>query len=120
MVRLAAAFVALSALALASVASPLEKRAASATWFDTGLGACGWTNVNSDKVIALASDIYDGGAHCGKKIKITNTETGATAVGTVADECPGCSGMGLDLTPSLFEELGNLDQGVLSISWNYV
>ncbi|KAI0084816.1 RlpA-like double-psi beta-barrel-protein domain-containing protein-containing protein [Irpex rosettiformis] len=119
MARFAVAFLALSALVGVSVASPIEKRSSRGTWFNTGLGACGWTNVDSDKVIALAADIYDGGAHCGKSITITNDKTGATATGTVADECPGCGGRDLDLTPSLFQELGNLDEGVLSISWKY-
>ncbi|KAI0338928.1 barwin-like endoglucanase [Trametopsis cervina] len=120
MARFAAAFIALSALVCATVASPLQKRSSRGTWYDTGLGACGWTNVDSDKVIALASDIYNNGAHCGKKIQVTNAATGATAVGTVADECPGCNGRDLDMTPGLFEKLGSLDQGVLQINWKYI
>ncbi|KAI0795336.1 hypothetical protein BC629DRAFT_1439597 [Irpex lacteus] len=93
MARFAVAFLALSALVGASVASPIEKRSSRVRYLvQHGLGACGWTNKDSDHVIALASDIYDNGAHCGKMRSsenyITNDKTGATAVGTVADECP--------------------------------
>lgn len=74
-----------------------------------------------------------------QKIQVTNAATGATAVGTVADECPGCNGRDLgmfthlfvvvpdidieisaDMTPGLFEKLGSLDQGVLQINWKYI
>ena len=46
----------------------IEKRARTGrgTWFDVGLGACGETNVNSDKIIAISADIYGNGGYCGK------------------------------------------------------
>ncbi|KAF7795163.1 hypothetical protein EIP86_006312 [Pleurotus ostreatoroseus] len=124
MARFAAALFALSTLLCAATASPvdLEKRVTHSgrgTWFDTGLGACGWTNVNTDKIIAISSSIYGSGTNCGQYIQITNTANGKTAYGTVADSCPGCGASDLDLTPSLFEELGDLSEGVLAISWHF-
>lgn len=42
------------------------------TWYDTGLGACGWNNVNSDAVIALSPSVYSGGSHCGQVRDLTS------------------------------------------------
>ena len=36
------------------------------TWFEVGLGACGDTSVDSDKIIAISHDIYDDGKYCNK------------------------------------------------------
>lgn len=46
-------------------------------------------------------------------ITITNTNTGATATGIVADACPTCSNENsLDLSLGLFQQLGPLSDGV--------
>ena len=77
---------------------------------------------------------------------ITNTANGRSAYGLVRDECPGCGAYDIgkhrsssalrrrviwmnvplirtssysDMSPSLFEELGSLDTGVLKVSWHY-
>uniref|UniRef100_UPI003467EDEA RlpA-like protein double-psi beta-barrel domain-containing protein n=1 Tax=Phanerochaete carnosa (strain HHB-10118-sp) TaxID=650164 RepID=UPI003467EDEA len=101
--------------------APAEKRSTTregrGTWYDTGLGACGWNNVNSDTVIALSPSVYSGGSHCGQTVTVTNVVTGAKATGTVADECPGCGPNDIDMTPGLFQQLGSLDEGVLTVSW---
>ncbi|TCD63246.1 hypothetical protein EIP91_005802 [Steccherinum ochraceum] len=100
----------------------LEKRithTGRGTWFDVGLGACGYHNVNSDPIIAISSDIYGSGGNCNQWITLTNTANGKVASGKVRDECPGCGQYDLDLSPSLFQKLGNLDTGVLHISWHY-
>ncbi|KAJ3553667.1 hypothetical protein NM688_g3485 [Phlebia brevispora] len=125
MARFATALFALTSLLCLAAASPvpeetLEKRASGrGTYFETGLGACGWTNTDSDKIIAVSSSIFDGGKYCGQSIQITNTANGQVAYGTVADSCPGCGPGDLDMTPSLFEELGDLAQGVLPITWDF-
>ncbi|THG97299.1 hypothetical protein EW026_g4672 [Hermanssonia centrifuga] len=127
MARFATILFALSTLLAATSATPVEENAlvkrithsGRGTYFDTGLGACGWTNQNSDKIIAISSSIFGSGGNCGQYIQITNTANGKVAYGTVADSCPGCGSTDLDMTPSLFEELGTLPQGVLQISWHY-
>ncbi|KIJ32816.1 hypothetical protein M422DRAFT_265299 [Sphaerobolus stellatus SS14] len=56
---------------------------------------------------------YANGVQCGRTITITDTATGKTAVGTVADECPGCNGSGsIDLSEGLFEVFAPTSQGV--------
>lgn len=39
---------------------------AQATWFDVGLGACGYQNKDSDLIVALAQPDWDNKAHCNK------------------------------------------------------
>ncbi|EPQ50991.1 hypothetical protein GLOTRDRAFT_133317 [Gloeophyllum trabeum ATCC 11539] len=129
MVRLAL-FTTVVASVLAAFASPvpaedattLEKRVTHSgrgTWFDVGLGACGEYNVNSDHIVAISAARWGTGANCGQWIHITNTANGKSAYGLTRDQCPGCGVDDLDLSPSLFQELGTLDQGVLSISWHF-
>ncbi|KZT27408.1 hypothetical protein NEOLEDRAFT_1155114 [Neolentinus lepideus HHB14362 ss-1] len=100
----------------------LEKRTTHSgrgTWFDVGLGACGETNVNSDHIVAISSQRYGNGGNCGQWIHITNDNNGKSAWGLTRDECMGCGEGDLDMSPSLFQMLGTLDQGVLSISWHF-
>ncbi|KAL1950723.1 hypothetical protein VTO73DRAFT_5847 [Trametes versicolor] len=116
------------ALAVAAFASPvdtngtaIEKRSRTGrgTWFEVGLGACGKTNKDSDKIIAISSNIYNNGAYCDKKVTIKNTANSKTATATVRDECPGCGSNDIDMSPSLFEKLSDLDTGVLTVSWSF-
>ncbi|GAA5852669.1 hypothetical protein JCM9279_004947 [Rhodotorula babjevae] len=98
-------------------------------------GSCGNYASDSDYVVALSYTQVDGGAHCGQKVQLTNTQNGKTVVATVADTCPGCAYGAIDLSegyvcsfssfckrPSSapFLQLGTLDQGVLPLSWKYV
>ncbi|KIJ39751.1 hypothetical protein M422DRAFT_257345 [Sphaerobolus stellatus SS14] len=109
-------------VALLSVASTraaaLERRVThngTATWFLQGgaAGACGTVHKDTDHVVALQTTQYDNGVFCGRTITITDVTTGKTAVGTVADECPGCNGSGsIDLSESLFEVFAPTSQGV--------
>lgn len=92
-----------------------------ATYFYQGgnAGACGNYNSDSSYVVAIDSAMYNGDL-CGKKVKITNTATGATVTATVADECPTCASSGsLDLSVAAFQAIGNLNDGVESIKWSY-
>ncbi|TFY71068.1 hypothetical protein EVG20_g1925 [Dentipellis fragilis] len=113
----------------ATVAAPLpsvelDKRtthSGRATWFTPGLGNCGYTDNESDPVIAVSKSFYDqnGGGNCNQWIQIKNTANGKTAYGHVRDSCPGCGEYDLDLSPSVFKQLGSLDTGVLPISWHF-
>jgi len=58
-------------------------------------------NLNS---VSAETTEYANGAHCGKTISITDSNTGKTATGVVADECPGCGAKNnIDLSQGLFE-----------------
>ncbi|OCF37339.1 hypothetical protein I317_06959 [Kwoniella heveanensis CBS 569] len=124
---LTALFVASAVVAAPVETENLDKRIThdgQATYFNVGLGACGWTNVDSDYIVAVNSEQYglNGyGGNCGQWLTITNTDNGKSVKAYVADECPTCSWGSLDLSPKVFSDLtdGNFDLGVFPISWHY-
>lgn len=60
------------------------------------------------------TETYNNGAHCGQTIAITDTKTGKTINGVVADECPTCtSADDIDLSVGLFTEFASEDVGVI-------
>jgi len=84
-----------------------------ATWFNVGLGACGYKNKDSDFIVALAQPDWNGKSHCNKvrstpffagsggtsdtvtlslaqKLQITNSANKRKKTATVRDLCPGC------------------------------
>ncbi|WVF69107.1 hypothetical protein IAT40_003881 [Kwoniella sp. CBS 6097] len=115
-------FATLAALAVVSAAPALEKKdnSGTATYYDAGLGACGWTNSNSDYVVAVNSAQFDQG-NCGKQIWIYNGATGKTVSAQAADECPTCNYGDLDLSQGLFGALtnDNYDLGVFDMTWGF-
>lgn len=111
-----------SALVATVSALPLQKRmSGTATFYQAGLGNCGWTNSGSDMIVALPTSMYAGGSHCGKKLTVTNQKTGKTQQATVADSCPTCgSSQDLDMSWGLFSALGGTEnEGVFPISWSF-
>ncbi|MEU3502845.1 hypothetical protein ABZ726_19495 [Streptomyces hundungensis] len=93
---------------------------ARATFYSTGLGACGKVSNDEDFVVALNSAQFGAGypgPQCGKHIKITYKGKSATA--TIVDECPACSYAGLDLSPGLFRHFANQDERVIYVDWKF-
>ncbi|MFE9406471.1 RlpA-like double-psi beta-barrel domain-containing protein [Streptomyces sp. NPDC006530] len=93
---------------------------ARATFYSTGLGACGKVSNDADFIVALNSAQFGGGypgPQCGKKIKITYKGKSATA--TIVDECPGCSYPGLDLSPGLFRYFASQDESAIYVDWKF-
>ncbi|KAF8991322.1 hypothetical protein BDQ17DRAFT_1546914 [Cyathus striatus] len=41
-----------------------------ATYYSAGLGNCGNQSKDSDSIVALSTQEYNGGAHCGKHINV--------------------------------------------------
>lgn len=96
------------------------------TYYNTGLGACGWTNKDSDYIVALPVGVWNriggsvsnGNIVCGKKLKVSN---GKTAIEVeITDQCPSCDDKHLDLSPSAFKALGDESAGVLKVDWGWV
>jgi hypothetical protein len=77
---------------------------AQGTYFDVGLGNCGWHNVNSDLIVAISKDRYDdaNGSNCGQYIHITNTANGHTTWVKTVDSCPGCGYNDLGMRRAVF------------------
>ncbi|KAI9316849.1 RlpA-like double-psi beta-barrel-protein domain-containing protein-containing protein [Dichotomocladium elegans] len=106
----------------------LNKRGATysgkATWFvpstqGGSIGACGSYEADDDMIVAMNAKQYGNmsgkSSWCGKKLKISHK--GKTVTATVNDACPECAYGSLDLTGPVFEKLGDLNEGVLAITW---
>ncbi|KAL8276280.1 hypothetical protein RQP46_011308 [Phenoliferia psychrophenolica] len=89
---------------------------------DGGTGACGTAHSDYDKIVAIASGLYDAESHCGKSVTITNTANGKSVTAVVADRCPGCESRdtyALDLSLGTFDAIGEQATGILDITWEY-
>jgi len=101
----------------------MHKRAfgpARMTFYDVGLGACGWWNTANDYIVAVNSPQFGGyavypPAICGKQITISynGKQVGAVA----ADECPTCGYGELDLSRGLFNNFATENDGVFYAEW---
>ncbi|KAF8922468.1 RlpA-like double-psi beta-barrel-protein domain-containing protein-containing protein [Mucidula mucida] len=81
------------------------------TFYATGLGACGITNVDTDPIVAVSI--------CNKKIQVYYE--GKTTTVTVTDRCGGCAENDLDFSPTSFSILADQSLGRLTgATWDYV
>lgn len=44
---------------------------------------------------------------------------GISAFGQVVDVCESCGDGDIDMSPSLFEQMAPLSEGVIQVSWNF-
>jgi len=94
-----------------------------ATWYQTGLGACGIVNKPSDYIVALnfpqfGHNLYLG-PQCFRKIKISYG--GKTAIAQITDACEACpSNGGIDMSEDLFRHFADPAGGVIAVTWSYV
>ncbi|KAI8334945.1 hypothetical protein BC941DRAFT_453945 [Chlamydoabsidia padenii] len=110
----------------------LNKRAQRGTWYsgaDLKNAACydrnglpPYSATIHSMIGAMAMRKFE---NCYKCMKITNNKNKKlTVVVKIVDKCAGCKvGKAIDLTPAAFKKLapgGNLDLGVLDISWKPV
>lgn len=92
------------------------------TYYDVGLGSCGWTSSPSDSVVALSHLYMDNPANpnnnplCGRTISISYG--GKQTQAEVVDTCEGCSIESIDMSDSLFEYFEDLSVGRVSgVEW---
>ncbi|KAL8760826.1 MAG: hypothetical protein Q9184_003008 [Pyrenodesmia sp. 2 TL-2023] len=94
------------------------------TFYDTGLGACGWTNDGTtENVFALAHGMMgaqsNGNPFCGRHAKVTLN--GKTVTGKLVDKCGGCKGQDIDLSHSMFQALADEGKGRISdVKWQFI
>ena len=97
------------------------------TWFTDTYGACNivW-DAETQPIVALNAHQMGteswGNTVCGKVVQIVNTSNGKSVQATIVDKCPGneCAYGSLDLSPAAFQQIGDLDTGILNIEWHYV
>ncbi|EMC97572.1 hypothetical protein BAUCODRAFT_69158, partial [Baudoinia panamericana UAMH 10762] len=92
------------------------------THYDVGLGSCGWTNTDSDAIVAIPHGMMNNGINpnlnplCGQYITISFNGTLNQA--KIVDTCGGCDGASIDLSPTLFEAVAPSGDGrVHNVNW---
>ncbi|KIV95035.1 hypothetical protein PV10_02742 [Exophiala mesophila] len=97
------------------------------TYYDPGLGACGITSSNKDKIVAVSHLVFDAvsvGSNpnnnplCGKKIRARRSNRSVDL--TVVDRCTGCEPTDIDVTVNIFATLAEVEQGRVSVEWNWL
>lgn len=116
-----------SSSASSSAASPTGSVfSGQGTYYSTGLGACGITNVDTDYIVAISHELYDqytpdGNPNkntlCGKKIQASYE--GKSVEVTVVDRCEGCQYYDLDFSPSAFQSIADESLGRIDITWQW-
>ncbi|KAI1815824.1 RlpA-like double-psi beta-barrel-protein domain-containing protein-containing protein [Poronia punctata] len=90
------------------------------TYYSTegAAGKCGWTNHNSDHIVALSAAQLGGTSACGKHIRIHYKDKSVTA--KVVDLCPGCGSGSIDVTESTFSVIADPNQGRVHVTWEFI
>ncbi|KAK5050920.1 hypothetical protein LTR84_003479 [Exophiala bonariae] len=97
------------------------------TYYDPGLGACGVTSKDGDKIVAVSHLVFDAvsvGTNpnanplCGKKIRARRDNKSVDL--TVVDRCTGCQPTDIDITMEVFATLADIDQGRVLVEWNWL
>ncbi|MCO5565433.1 hypothetical protein L7F22_019106 [Adiantum nelumboides] len=112
-------------LGLTAQASPVQKRSTSgrATFYDVGMGNCGWSSSSNEYVVALNTAQYGSTSQvsgaCGQTITINYN--GKSAQAKIVDSCPTCPYGALDLSTGLFSYLtnGNMGLGEIQMNWSW-
>ncbi|TCD68699.1 hypothetical protein EIP91_009983 [Steccherinum ochraceum] len=126
MYALNAFFLFFVSMLVSGYAAPIRGGTGEATYYATGLGACGGVSHNTDFIVAVSLPIFNGFPGAGKNSnknpicgkKLTAHYQGKDVTVTVVDSCPGCAKNDIDLSPSAFEKLAPLGKGRLSgVKW---
>ncbi|CRK47217.1 hypothetical protein BN1723_016726, partial [Verticillium longisporum] len=100
-----------------SSSAPSDSHSGDLTYYDVGLGACGFDDTgkdNSDNIVALSHLLMgtqsNGNPMCGQTITVS--ANGKEVVCTVRDKCMGCEPEAIDVSKAAFLELfGSLTAG---------
>ncbi|KAA8911660.1 RlpA-like double-psi beta-barrel-protein domain-containing protein-containing protein [Sphaerosporella brunnea] len=104
------------------------------TYYNTGLGSCGITSNDSEMVVAIGWQLYDGMAAgtaaqwnpnanpaCGRKIWARRVgRDGAGIVVKVVDRCTGCKATDLDFSPAAFKGIAEEWEGRVGVEWTWL
>ncbi|KII84077.1 hypothetical protein PLICRDRAFT_179759 [Plicaturopsis crispa FD-325 SS-3] len=115
-------------IAVVSLASGTSAYSGDGTWYETGLGACGIYNTDSDKIVAASARLFDtypgatanpnNNPICKRRVNIHYQ--GKTVQAAITDRCAGCAGeYDLDMSPGAFDVLAPPSAGRIPITWEY-
>lgn len=107
------------------------------TYFQTGLGACGWTTGQEDLIVSISHTVFDAAGSsssqggnsntnplCGRMVRATRYNEDAGAERSVdlkvVDRCTGCAPEDLDTTLGAFEKLASEDEGRVDVRWAWL
>jgi len=92
------------------------------TWFYPGKGHCGGTQTVNDPIAAMATSFYDqnDGGNCGQWLQVVNTANGKSTWALLMDSCDGCGYNDLDMSPAVFSQVADLNDGVFPIAWHFM
>lgn len=99
------------------------------TYYDPGLGACGVTSANGDKIVAVSHIIFDKvqtgsnpntNSLCGKKVRVKRLGGDVTVDLVVVDRCTGCQPDDLDMTEDTFSGLADVGLGRVKGEWSWL
>ncbi|KAF7732836.1 hypothetical protein EC973_000112 [Apophysomyces ossiformis] len=85
------------------------------------IGACGPKEDDNSRICAL--NIHQFGKTskskwCNKKVQLKRGKK--TTICTITDSCPGCKQYSIDATPAVFRDLGDENEGVISVTWQVI
>ncbi|KAM0333167.1 hypothetical protein ACHAQA_001827 [Verticillium albo-atrum] len=106
-----------------SSSAPSDSHAGELTYYDVGMGACGFDDSgkdNSENIVALSHLLMgtqsNGNPMCDQTITIS--ANGKTTTATVRDKCMGCAQEDIDVSKAAFLELfGSLTAGRTEVKW---
>ncbi|RLL98664.1 hypothetical protein CFD26_107847 [Aspergillus turcosus] len=97
------------------------------TYYNPGLGSCGFTNTDSDMICAVSHVLFDAASTgsnpnanplCGLKLRLRRD--GKSVDVKVVDRCVGCKVDDLDVSPAVFEKVADLDLGRVLVEWSWL
>lgn len=117
--------------------SNAETHTGELTYYATGLGACGYTNADGDKIVAVSHLLFDAAGStsnnggnsnanplCGRMLRAKRYNAAADEERSVdlkvVDRCTGCQPTDLDITQKVFEYMADVDQGRVDVTWAWL
>lgn len=107
------------------------------TYYEAGLGACGFTNGQEDDIVSISHYVFDAAGSstdtggnsnanplCGKMLRASRFDTQygeqRSADLKVVDRCTGCEPDDLDTTIGAFEQLAQSALGRVDVTWAWL
>ncbi|KAL2758996.1 hypothetical protein ACRALDRAFT_1069142 [Sodiomyces alcalophilus JCM 7366] len=92
------------------------------TYYDTGLGACGFNDAGRRGIVALSQHkmgaLSNNNPLCNRRVRLH--ANGKTVEGVVRDKCMGCAKGDIDVSRDMFAALYDLGVGRAPVTWELI